>query len=318
MRENRQGDARAVVQAGMCTALAVILSMIGLYTPLFSIVTFMLIPLPIAYLGLRQGVRWSVIVTAGVMVLDSVFFGIVSAASICAMFSCLGVVLGACYQFRVSAVKTLAAGSIMVLAAFLLQSALLAWIMNIDIFHVGETALAASQKVADETLPQYYSGEMLAQAQQEFQTMMTQILRALPFSAVMASVMYAAAAMFICRRMFARLGVRDIPAFPPTEKWEMPRSAIYVYITGLAMKYAGGDGTWIGDAGYNLTLACMIIFWLQGVGVLWWLPHRWPAVRPVRWMIVIFGLIAPAFQMILFFAGLLDMAFNYRKRRGYQ
>ena len=75
MRENRQGDARAVVQAGMCTALAVILSMIGLYTPLFSIVTFMLIPLPIAYLGLRQGVRWSVIVTAGVMVLDSVFFG---------------------------------------------------------------------------------------------------------------------------------------------------------------------------------------------------------------------------------------------------
>ena len=76
MRENRQGDARAVVQAGMCTALAVILSMIGLYTPLFSIVTFMLIPLPIAYLGLRQGVRWSVIVTAGVMVLDSVFFGL--------------------------------------------------------------------------------------------------------------------------------------------------------------------------------------------------------------------------------------------------
>ena len=80
MNEYRSGDTNAVVLAGMCTALAVVLSVIGFYMPLVSSVVFLLIPLPIAYLGMKEGVHWSVIVTAGVMILDSVFFGIISAA----------------------------------------------------------------------------------------------------------------------------------------------------------------------------------------------------------------------------------------------
>ena len=74
MNEYRSGDTNAVVLAGMCTALAVVLSVIGFYMPLVSSVVFLLIPLPIAYLGMKEGVHWSVIVTAGVMILDSVFF----------------------------------------------------------------------------------------------------------------------------------------------------------------------------------------------------------------------------------------------------
>ena len=73
MNEYRSGDTNAVVLAGMCTALAVVLSVIGFYMPLVSSVVFLLIPLPIAYLGMKEGVHWSVIVTAGVMILDSVF-----------------------------------------------------------------------------------------------------------------------------------------------------------------------------------------------------------------------------------------------------
>ena len=76
MGDFKAGSTNAVVLAGMCTALAVVLSMIGLYMPLFSTIVFLLIPLPIAYLGMREGIQWSVIVTSGILILDSVFFGI--------------------------------------------------------------------------------------------------------------------------------------------------------------------------------------------------------------------------------------------------
>ncbi len=76
MDEYRAGETNAVVLAGMCTALAVVLSVIGFYMPLISLVVFLLIPLPIAYLGMKEGTSWSIIVTAGIMILDSVFFRI--------------------------------------------------------------------------------------------------------------------------------------------------------------------------------------------------------------------------------------------------
>ena len=97
MGDFKAGSTNAVVLAGMCTALAVVLSMIGLYMPLFSTIVFLLIPLPIAYLGMREGIQWSVIVTSGILILDSVFFGIVSAAFLCAIFGILGIVMGICY-----------------------------------------------------------------------------------------------------------------------------------------------------------------------------------------------------------------------------
>ena len=101
MDEYKSGGANSVVLAGTCTALAVVLSVIGFYMPLVSSIVFLLIPLPIAYLGMKEGLHWSLIVTAGVMILDSVFFGIISAAFLCAIFGILGVVMGICYKNKV-------------------------------------------------------------------------------------------------------------------------------------------------------------------------------------------------------------------------
>lgn len=41
MGDFKAGSTNAVVLAGMCTALAVVLSMIGLYMPLFSTIVFL-------------------------------------------------------------------------------------------------------------------------------------------------------------------------------------------------------------------------------------------------------------------------------------
>lgn len=157
MDEYRAGETNAVVLAGMCTALAVVLSVIGFYMPLISLVVFLLIPLPIAYLGMKEGDSWSIIVTAGIMILDSVFFGFISAAFLCAIFGVLGVILGICYRNKVPAAATLAAGAVVVLAALIGQAFAAMYILNVP--------------------PMIFGGEAMDSMEQQMMAQMAQLFR---------------------------------------------------------------------------------------------------------------------------------------------
>lgn len=329
MSDLHRNDSRAVVYAGMSTAIAVILSMIGLYMPVLSMVAFLLIPLPIARLAMMQGLRWAVIVTAGVIILDSVFFGIVSAASVGAMFGVLGVVLGGCYQYRLPAVKTLLFGGAAVFLSMIIQGLLMAWAMGFEFTQLTHSTMAAMETVSNDVLPQYYSGDMLDKARAEMKSMMDFMVKALPFSLVMGALFYSWAAMFLSKKVFTRLGVKDMPSLPSFERWEMPKATVYIYVIGVILRYMGDPASavsaymgsaapYLSDGGLNLTLLGMFLFWLQGAAVVWWAPHRWPLIRPVRWIIIVFGLLTPAFQMMLFLVGLFDLILGYRRKRNYQ
>ncbi|MFR6111606.1 MAG: hypothetical protein ACLUIQ_09885 [Dialister invisus] len=99
MDEYRAGETSAVVLAVKCTALAVVLSVIGFYAPDFPGGVFA-DPSSYRVPGDEEGDSWSIIVTAGIMILDSVFFGFISAAFLCAIFGVLGVVLGFVAEIR--------------------------------------------------------------------------------------------------------------------------------------------------------------------------------------------------------------------------
>ena len=184
MDEYRAGETNAVVLAGMCTALAVVLSVIGFYMPLISLVVFLLIPLPIAYLGMKEGTSWSIIVTAGIMILDSVFFGFISAAFLCAIFGVLGVILGICYRNKVSAAATLAAGAVVVLAALIGQAFAAMYILNVPPMIFGGEAMDTMEQQMMAQMEQFYSGELLTQAQENVKQMMDAIRKSIPAATV--------------------------------------------------------------------------------------------------------------------------------------
>ena len=158
MGDFKAGSTNAVVLAGMCTALAVVLSMIGLYMPLFSTIVFLLIPLPIAYLGMREGIQWSVIVTSGILILDSVFFGIVSAAFLCAIFGILGIVMGICYKHKIAAWKALIAGAVVVLIALVAEGLAALYVLGISSPILGGEGFTQMEQSMNEMLPSFYSG----------------------------------------------------------------------------------------------------------------------------------------------------------------
>lgn len=318
MDEYRAGETNAVVLAGMCTALAVVLSVIGFYMPLISLVVFLLIPLPIAYLGMKEGTSWAIIVTAGIMILDSVFFGFISAAFLCAIFGVLGVILGICYRNKVSATVTLAAGAVVVLAALIGQAFAAMYILNVPPMIFGGEAMDSMEQQMMGQMAQLYSGELLTQAQENVKQMMDSIRKSIPAATLGAAFFYTWASMALGKKIFTRLRIKDIPGMPSLERWELPRFFLGLYVLAFAMQYITNGNATLEMIQYNLGLACVLVFWLQGLAALWWMPRKYPFVRPLRWIIAILSVIIGMVQMIVVLLGLSDMVLQYRKKRNYE
>ena len=318
MDEYRAGETNAVVLAGMCTALAVVLSVIGFYMPLISLVVFLLIPLPIAYLGMKEGTSWAIIVTAGIMILDSVFFGFISAAFLCAIFGVLGVILGICYRNKVSATVTLAAGAVVVLASWIGQAFAAMYILNVPPMIFGGEAMDSMEQQMMAQMAQFYSGELLMQTQENVKQMIDDIRRSIPVITVSAAFFYTWASMMLGKKIFTRLGMKDIPGMPPLERWELPRFFLGLYVLAFAMQYITNGNATLEMIQYNLGLACVLVFWLQGLAALWWMPRKYPFVRPLRWIIAVLSVIIGMVQMIVVLLGLSDMVLQYRKKRNYE
>lgn len=318
MNDRISGDNHAIVLAGMCTALVVVLSLLGFYMPLLSTVVFLLIPLPIAYLGMREGIKWSIVVTTGVLVLDSTFFGVVSAAFVCAIFGLLGVTMGICYRYKVSAAKTLIAGAVVVLLALVAEGIATLYLLGLPSLVFGSEGLAQVKDSMMEALPSFYSGEALDQAKEKVDFLMDAMEKSVPYTLVAVSVFYSWASMTLGSHVFKKMGITDIPHLPPFERWEFPKGTLALYLLVLAAQYFFKDQEQVSYVAYNLGTLCVSIFWLQGLSVVWWMPHRYPFMKPLRLFIMILSAFIGAIQMFVVFLGIADMAASYREKRNYQ
>lgn len=318
MNDRISGDNHAIVLAGMCTALVVVLSLLGFYMPLLSTVVFLLIPLPIAYLGMKEGVKWSIVVTTGVLVLDSTFFGVVSAAFVCAIFGLLGVTMGICYRYKVSAAKTLIAGAVVVFLALVAEGIATLYLLGLPSLVFGSEGLAQVKDSMMEALPSFYSGEALDQAKEKVDFLMDAMEKSVPYTLVAVSVFYSWASMTLGSHVFKKMGITDIPHLPPFERWEFPKGTLALYLLVLAAQYFFKDQEQVSYVAYNLGTLCVSIFWLQGLSVVWWMPHRYPFMKPLRLFIMILSAFIGAIQMFVVFLGIADMAASYREKRNYQ
>lgn len=318
MNDRISGDNHAIVLAGMCTALVVVLSLLGFYMPLLSTVVFLLIPLPIAYLGMKEGIKWSIVVTTGVLVLDSTFFGVVSAAFVCAIFGLLGVTMGICYRYKVSAAKTLIAGAVVVLLALVAEGIATLYLLGLPSLVFGSEGLAQVKDSMMEALPSFYSGEALDQAKEKVDFLMDAMEKSVPYTLVAVSVFYSWASMTLGSHVFKKMGITDIPHLPPFERWEFPKGTLALYLLVLAAQYFFKGQEQVSYVAYNLGTLCVSIFWLQGLSVVWWIPHRYPFMKPLRLFIMILSAFIGAIQMFVVFLGIADMAASYREKRNYQ
>lgn len=312
------GKTNSVVMAGMGTAVAVVLSMLGLYIPVFSTLIFLTIPLPIIYIALKQGSRWAVIVAVGTLILDSAFFGIMSGAFLCGIFGVLGVALGICYERNIRPAVTLVVGAVSVLIAFAGQILFGMYVLGMDTFFMSAGFFDGMKATTVQMLPQFYSGDALVAMQEQIDIMFESLKKSVYFAIAAAGLIYSWASMTLSQMLFRRMGIKDIPTLPPVSRWEFPVVTVYIYLVAIGIGMLITDDEILNLILYNFNLACSFIFWLQGLAFLWWLPNRFPAIGPLRWVIVVLAFFIPLIQTIMIVAGLFDMLMHYRKKRNYE
>ena len=86
------------------------------------------------------------------------------------------------------------------------------------------------QQQMDSRLSAVYSGKELEAARAQSGPMLEMVIRAIPFSLFLVSLFEAWAPMLLCRIIFRRLGIYDIPYFQPFREWQIPVAVIYIYI----------------------------------------------------------------------------------------
>ena len=109
---NRQNKTNSLVEAGLIVSLMIILIMLNLYFPIFSIFITFLLPIPIAVLYLRQDYKitlWAILVTG---VITAMINNPITAVIITISFGTIGFLLGYCIKKQKSIFMT-----IMILAA---------------------------------------------------------------------------------------------------------------------------------------------------------------------------------------------------------
>lgn len=305
----------AVAQAGIAAALTVVLSLAGWYIPILSGIIFFLIPIPIIYMALKNGIKWSLIVTIGMFILDTIFMGISTSIFIVSIFGFLGVIIGGGYRYKIKPLYILLLGGISVLGGLIICDLLAMYILGGETMILGGAMINEIESGMKAILPEIYSGENLVKATNQMQLIIENMRKTIPVAIAGASLFYALFAMTISSIIFRKMGIKDLPKIPPFEKWNMPVYLVYAYLLMLTMQWILPKNDWSEMLLYNLTPICTISFYIQGLSCVWWSHHKYPIMRKLRLIILILSLIIPILQLGIILIGLMDMTLKYRERQ---
>ncbi|WP_446898147.1 YybS family protein [Clostridium sp. LBM24168] len=96
--QNKNYNVRAVVEAGLITAFIVVLMLICIYIPVFSIFTNFVLPIPIAVLYIKQNYKVTLISIIVSAILISILYNPITAISSISLVGLSGITFGYCIK----------------------------------------------------------------------------------------------------------------------------------------------------------------------------------------------------------------------------
>lgn len=311
-----QNQSRPMVEAGILASIAIIFAFISAYLPLVGAFIHLIWPVPIILLGVRHGVKWSVMATVVAGILIAILLHPLHAVSVVVGFGLTGVVLGHGLRKEYAPAKTLLWGS----AAALVSTAA---VIAIGMFVIGTNPLAIQQEAMTKSVEgaiDFYrtmgmKEEDLKQIGATMSSAMDMMKIILPAGFAMAAVVTAYLNLFVAKRILKKMG-HYIRPFPPFKEWQMPRLSLYAFIVAVLAMYWGHsrEWTWLFHFGVNLQMIAVVFLLIQGLAVFYYLADKYKLSRLIRGIILFLVFTNGIALQIVLFAGAVDMAMNYRTR----
>lgn len=306
---------KSMVEGALLAAINIILSIIALYMPILGTFATLVWPVPIVILGIRHGLRTSVLSTVVAGIFVAILSGPFQAVTIVVSFGLIGIAMGWALKKNDEPFKVLGIGC----AASLLSKIALVFL---SMLMIGINPLTQEIEILKESLSmasEFYKSmgmdpQTIKDTIDSFNRSLDMLPLVIPGIFILASIFDSFLTYVVTKAVLSRMG-QKLKDFTPFWRWRFPEYTVAFFLFGnlLALLETYWPVGVLRSIGANLSLVFGFVFFVQGFSLLSFYLGKYNAGKAFRLFIAFFVLFNPFFLQILFFAGLFDILFNFRK-----
>lgn len=296
----------------MLAGVTVILALLGLYFGFANLI----IPVPLALLVYRHGLKSGILVSLASAILATLILGSLFVGLEVVIIGVIGIALGIALREKFNFIQLFVVGTASSIIATVLKFITYSTIAG---FNLLDELVSAIEMSSEQVLSFWqgvgFSEEMLLQYS-EVLTAMPALFKVLfPLLLVFLGIIQAFANLFVIRAILKRLG-DSIPWIPPFAKWKWPWYFVWGFIFGrifsLIQVYYPSEV--LHAISLNLDVFFLYAFFVQGLAIAWHIMDRFNMAKILRFVLIFFVLITGWIWVILIaLAGVLDTWFDFRK-----
>lgn len=311
----KKTDTKSLVEGALLAAINIVLSIMALYMPILGTFAALVWPVPIVILGIRHGLRISILSTVVAGIFVAILSGPLQAISVVLSFGLIGIAMGWAINKKLSPFKVLTIGG----AASLISKVALVFITMLVI---GINPITEEINLLKESLAMAGSlyekmgmdPETVKSTMENFSRSLELLPILIPGIFIMASALDTFLTYMVTKAVLARMG-QKLEELTPFWLWRFPDYTVAFYLFGNLLVLL--ETYWpvgvLKAIGSNLALVFGFVFYIQGFSLLAFYMGKYDVARPLRVLITFLVFFNPLFLQILFFAGLFDILFNFRK-----
>ena len=310
MKNTRQLTEGAVLLA----AFAIIL-LLTLYVPFLGAIIIFFLPLPFILFTAKYNFKGILVFLAAAVVISIIISGIWGIVYLL-LFGATGAVMGYLIQKNKSRPFILLISTL----TFLLSTVAL-YAISVGVFHMNfiqqfNDSVNESLKITTRVLKGMGKGSKVDKVTKQYKEMIVAIKTIFPSLLVLSSLFTVYILQLINFPILKRLGI-TISAGKPFRELTLPRSLLWYYIIamGANLIFHPDAGTYWHAVVINLFYVLSILMFLQGLFVLYYLFHKRSISKGFQIIVTILIFMAPKFLYVVSLLGIMDLGFDFRKRR---
>ncbi|ANU09380.1 hypothetical protein A1A1_13012 [Planococcus antarcticus DSM 14505] len=301
---------RQLTNGAMMAAVFTVLLAISVYVPVLSIVSTLILALPVAWYSAKYPWKASALFAAVCLVLSFIIGGLLS-LPLGLTFIPFGLAIGISIYYKKSKLFMFMGASIVLLVALMVQyvASIALFGMNVleefkatfEQFFEQTGSLMESMDAPESSMEDY--NEFVVQFQFMFDTL-------LPVLMVLSVFILVWVLLLILLPILKRLGIAA-PKFPPFRNMKLPKSVLWYYLIVLLVSLLSDfeQGTMAYMIFINATVLLQFLLFLQGISFYHFYIHQegWP-----KWVTVLVTLLALPLQSFTSIIGIVDLGFDIR------
>jgi uncharacterized protein YybS (DUF2232 family) len=306
---------RSIVEGALLSAITVLLSIASIYLPVLGILATFIWPVPIILLGIRHGIKTSILATIVSGLIVAMISEPLQAVTIIIGFGLTGIALGYAIRKDFSPGATMVIGTAASTVSKLLIIGISMIVLNINPIKLQMDILIESVDKAAE----FYSSigidtERIKPIINAFHDMAKVFHLIIPGMLLTASIADTFLNFTVARLVLKKLGHR-VRNFPPFIYWQFPPYTVALFLAGIimAMLYNYYPIEAFKTIGMNFAIFFPYVFILQGLSLLGFYLNKIKVSKILRSLIVFMVIMTPFFTQVIMWAGMLEILFNFRK-----